>query len=322
MKLALFHGAWIAAAMTLGGCSFVAISAAPRKLQSAERTSQAQRADEVFWRTLHAGDYDGIPSAQKILMGAYLADPGDSKTAAHIGFLHVWRLSERARLADPGPTIVDHAALGRRFLQEAVALDPTDARYLGFLGSALLSEGAIHKDERLTRRGYYTLREAIDAWPEFNLFTAGYVLSAQPKGSERFKEALEWQWTTLDRCAGTRIDRQNPDFRPYMASETNSGPKRVCWNSWIAPHNFEGFFLNFGDMLVKAGEWKTAKVAYANAKHSSSYSEWTLAPVLEERIQSAENNVEKFAAPAVKRAGIEPAMMLQSKFACVACHQK
>jgi len=25
-------------------------------------------------------------------------------------------------------------------------------------------------------------------------------------------------------------------------------------HAWIAPHNFEGFFLNFGDMLVKAGQ--------------------------------------------------------------------
>lgn len=322
MKPPIFFGALIAAALTLAGCSLVAISAVPRKVETAARSSQAQAADEVFWQTLHSGDYDGIPHAQKLLMSAYLADPNDSKTAAHIGFLHVWRLSERARIAEPSPTIVDHAALGRRFLEEAVALDAADARYLGFLGTALLSEGAIHKDEKLTRRGYYMLRDSIEAWPEFNLFTAGYVLSAQPKTSERFKEALEWQWTTLDRCAGSRIDRKAPDFAAYMALATDSGPRSVCWNSWIAPHNFEGFFLNFGDMLVKAGDWRTAKVAYANAKLSASYSEWKLAPVLEARIQSAQSNVERFAAPAVKKSGNEPAMMLQSKFACVACHQK
>jgi len=39
-----------------------------------------------------------------------------------------------------------------------------------------------------------------------------------------------------------------------MSKKTKEGKKRVCWNSWIAPHNFEGFFLNMGDMLVKSGD--------------------------------------------------------------------
>jgi len=59
--------------------------------------------------------------------------------------------------------------------------------------------------------------------------------------------------------------------------------KRVCWNSWIAPHNFEGFFLNLGDMLVKAGDWQTAQKIYANAKLPKEYATWKYQAVLEER---------------------------------------
>jgi hypothetical protein len=32
------------------------------------------------------------------LTAAYLEDPRDAETAAHLGFSHVWRLSERVRL--------------------------------------------------------------------------------------------------------------------------------------------------------------------------------------------------------------------------------
>jgi len=128
------------------------------------------------------------------------------------------------------------------------AEDPADARKLGFLGGAMVAEGTVDQNEKLIRRGYYTLRDAIEAWPEFNLFTAGFVMSRTPSGSSQFREAVEWQWRTLDLCAEARIDRKNPDYSKAMALETRQGVKRACWNSWIAPHNFEGFFLNMGDM--------------------------------------------------------------------------
>src|SRR5262249_21127914 len=158
------------------------------------------------------------------------------------------------------------AVLSRRYFEEAVRLNPRDARYLGFYGAMLLSEGTIFKDEKLRRRGYFSLKDSIEAFPEFDYFTAGYVMAALPVDSPRFKEAVEYQWLKLDVCVGETIDRANPDYRRFMHLETKDGPKRVCWNSWIAPHNFEGFFLNFGDMLVKAGELDRAVSMYANAK--------------------------------------------------------
>ena len=186
------------------------------------------------------------------MKGAYLQAPDDPTTAAHVGFLHVWRIAERARLSAMAPSVTDDSVLARRYFSEAVALHPTEARYQGFLATTMLAEASIHKDEKLRRRGYYAMLDAVDAWPEFNLFTAGYVFSNQPAESAQFKEGLEMQWRTLDLCSGTRVDRRNPDFGSFMRLETQQGPKRVCWNSWITPHNFEGFFLNMGDMLVKS----------------------------------------------------------------------
>lgn len=297
----------------------IAIMVAPRKEAVASRSEAATRADELFWNTFHGGQYDGIQGALEALTAAYLRTPNDAKTAAHIAWLHNWRVAERARMSAVPATITDDTMLARRYFQEAVKLDPSDARYLGFLAGHLLAEGSLHQDERLTRRGYFMMRDAIDAWPEFNLFTGGFVFSRLPADSPRFREGLEWQWQTLDLCIGARLDRDNPDYSPYMALETKEGPKRACWNSWIAPHNFEGFFLNMGDMLVKSGNWQTAQKIYANARLPKSFATWKHRAVLEERIAKAQENVALFNAPD----GSSPTrIMINAEFACMACHQQ
>jgi len=183
-----------------------------------------------------------------------------------------------------------------------------------------MAEGTIHKDEKMVRRGYFTMKDAVAAWPEFNLFTAGYTASTQPVDSERYRDALEQQWRNLDVCVAERVDRANPDYARYMRLETREGPKRVCWNSWIAPHNFEGFFLNFGDMLVKAGQVETALTMYGNARLAREFPAWPYRAVLEARIAGAAANVEAFRksdpAPGA------PTLMVRSPFACTACHQE
>jgi hypothetical protein len=216
-------------------------------------------------------------------------------------------------------TITDDTMLARRYFQEAVKLDPSDARYLGFLAGHTIAEGNLHKDEKLTREGYFMLLDSIKAWPEFNLFTGGYVMSRLPADSPKFREGLEWQWRTLDECIEGKIDRANPDYSKYMSLETREGKKRACWNSWIAPHNFEGFFLNMGDMLVKSGDWQTAQKIYANAKLSKEYASWKYQAVLDDRIKQAQDNVALFNAP---NETPKARIMINSEFSCTACHQQ
>lgn len=312
----------VALALSVSGCAYVAVATAPAKPSSATRTALALQADAVFWQTLHAGRYEDIGRALELNTAAYLENPGDALTAAHAGWLHIWRLAESGRLAQVPATITNDAVMARKYFEEAVRLQPGEARFQGFLGSALLAEGSIHRDEKLTRRGYYTLLDSIAAWPEFNLFTAGYSMSRLPADSARFKEALEMQWRTLDLCAGQAVDRLDPDFGRYMALATTSGPKRACWNSWIAPHNFEGFFLNMGDMLVKAGEVATARKIYANARHSPTYSEWKHRSLLEQRIAQAPDNVQSFNAVPGSQGGDDKRQMFQTTVACMACHQQ
>jgi hypothetical protein len=299
--------------------SRIAVQLAPKKQAAKTRSEAALKADEVFWQTFHNGEYEKIPHALEIVTAAYVQTPNDAVTAAHVAWLHMWRLSEQARNDSVPVTITDDMMLSRRYFQEAVKLDPSEARYLGFLAAITLAEGELHKDEQITREGYFMLRDSITAWPEFNLFTGGYIMSRLPPDSPRFHEGLEWQWRTLDVCFEVKLDRANPDYSRYMSKETREGRKRPCWNSWIAPHNFEGFFLNMGDMLVKAGDWQTAQKIYANAKLSKQYASWKYQTVLDDRIKQAQGNVALFKA---SKDTAKARIMVNAEFACTVCHRQ
>jgi hypothetical protein len=319
----------------LSGCENLAVQFTSPKKPVSSHGRLAKMAEQKFWHTLHHGDYFNIPEANNLLMAAYVENPNDPHLAAHIGFLHIWQITERNRMQNIPPEMVDNIILSTKYFSDAVQLDPADARYLGFLGDSKLMEGKIFNDEREQVHGYFTLKRAMGMWPEFNNFTAGYVMSSLPAHSDHFKEGLKWQWETLDACAMQRVSHQHPDFSPFMKYETQTGPKRACWNSWIAPYNFEGFFLNMGDMLVKSGDWQTGIKIYRNARLASNYYSWPYREFLERRIAHARENVRHFQQEPlgckIKKDGRvyqsyqqhpDKMIMFNSGYGCMACHQQ
>lgn len=302
----------------LSGCASIAISAAPPKKASPAQSPQSKEANDAFWSALHAGAYDQIPAVKEQLQRAYLADPFDAVTTAHLGFLHLWRIAERERLEQPQASLTDDMLLSERYFREAVEMTH-DPRYLGFLAGTELANGTIHKDERVLRTGFFRMNDAVAAFPQFNLFSRGYGRSGFAYDSERYKQGVEDMWTNIESCFGSKLDRTNPDYTPFMVQETTEGEKRVCWNGWIAPHNHEGFALNLGDMLVKQGDVKAARRMYENAKLSKTYAKWPYRDTLEQRIADAEANVEYFRLPADKQPKGHR-MMFNSQMNCSGCH--
>lgn len=300
------------------GCSPRSQEVPPRPPRGEARVPLAVTADSLFWRTLHAGAYDSIARALFVLKAAYLQNPADRQTAAHIGFMHAWHIAERSRSGQVNPAITDDAVLARRYFDLAVANSPTyDARFHGFGAVFRMVEGDIHRDPALWADGLRRGREAIRVWPEFNWFTIGYALSGKPDTSALFREGLEMQWKTVDACGRTTVDRSNPTAEVALAAlRTESDPLRLraCTNTWIAPHNMEGFFLNMGDMVVKSGDWRAGQKVYQLAKGVDAYPTWPYREILEARIREAEQNVGVF------RRENAP-MMFSSKFSCSACHQ-
>ncbi|QLH44046.1 MAG: hypothetical protein HWD59_07665 [Coxiellaceae bacterium] len=309
--------------LLVAGCDKLAVAFAPAKKPILADTPLATQAKRQFWMTLHQGHYDRLPETTELLTAAYLQYPNDPELAAYLGFAHIWWISERQRLTQLPPNIVNHIILAHKYFADAHELAPNDARILGFYGVSQLVEGKLFANQREQTKGYLTLKRAIHAWPQFNYFTASYPLSTLPRDDKLFRQALAWQWRTLDICAGKKVDRRNPDYTPYMHLQTTQGTSRACWNSWIAPHNFEGFFLNMGDMLVKQGDWQTAIKIYNNAKLSPHYSQWPYKDILQTRITNAKTNVEKFnQSTPLTAMPPRPTIMFNSRFSCMACHQE
>ena len=282
------------------------------------RTPAAIAADEAFWRTLHEGDYDGIAGRLIQLKGAYLQDSADSTTAAHIAFLHTWRIAERARQSKILPNITDDAILANRYFQLANARSSLyDARFHGFSAVMQMVEADIFHDDELWSAGLKHGRESIANWPEFNWFSIGFALSGKADTSALFREALEMQWKTLDSCERKSVSRTNPTIKAGLGEgldEPDLLKRRACYNSMIAPHNIEGFFLNMGDMVLRSGDWRTAQRVYALAKDSQTFDSWPYRETLEARIQNAEHDAASFQHDGNR-------LMLRSPFACTACHQ-
>lgn len=296
----------------------LALLTAPDKTSKPSSTELAEKAKRVFWENLHAGSYDQLPETLKLLTAAYLENPRDAQIALLLAHSHLWKVSERFRESEQDPRITDSLVLADKYFTEALRLNPHDARILGWLGGVKLALGRIHADEKLSREGYYMLLDGIDRFPEFNYFSACFVLSGLPGDGARFKEGVAYAWKNLDACIDEKINRRNPSYSRYLRLETRTGPKRVCWNSWIAPHNFEGFFLNMGDMLTKNGDVETAMTIYENARLSKGYESWKYKPVLEARIIRAGERAKLYRRDSKN----PPEIMFNSAYACVGCHAK
>jgi len=172
------------------------------------------------------------------------------------------------------------------------------------------------------RQGYFLGQEANRKFPEFNYFTISVALATLPHTDPRFKEAVAMQWKLLDSCNSWDDLKLNLTREEY--AKRFPGTKRVCWDSWIAPHNMKGTLLHMGDILVKDGDWRGGVDIYQRIKAIPDYENWPMKEFLEERIRNAESNVEHFRIDYTDRLTehvTRPAMLVHTGYFCVSCHQ-
>jgi hypothetical protein len=309
---------------TLSSCAFFAETFTASKTYSLKQTPLGITANKYFWDNFHQGNYDSINNIVNNLLLALNENPNDLKTTVHLGFTHVWAVSERQRIQYPTPEVMENLFLARRYFTEGYTMNDNDPRILGFMADMELAEGQIFNNNLLQVHGYFDGMKAINMWPQFNKFTIGYAFSQLDSKNERYNQAVEWQYETVNDCACYDYEHniKYKEMSELIKKSTDPDVKRACWNGWIAPHNFEGFFLNFGDMLVKKGNWGAGIEMYKAAKLSDSYAEWPYKDMLEERIIYANENVKNFNAPLNEQnLSSQKVILFNSKAACMSCHQ-
>ena len=309
---------------TLIGCNYLATTFTAKKEYSINQSELSKKANKYFWDNYHQGNYDSIPQMINILNLALQETPNDLISTTHLGFVHVWALSERQRLENPNPAITEHIILSHKYFEEANLMNKHDIRVMGFLADLKLAEGSIFDNKKQQTEGYFLGLKAIERWPQFNKFTLGYFISSLDRTDKNFKKGLEWQYTTIDDCACEKNTR-NTDYKSAIdkiRKSKNPMITRACWNTWIAPHNWEGFCLNWGDMLIKNGNIEEGIRIYKLAKESDNYAEWPFKKILDERIINANNNVSDFNKP-INETNLknQNVIMFNSKISCMSCHQ-
>jgi len=311
------------------GCAFM-LSYIRDKQPSLHETREAQEANEYMWEQFHLGNYDSIPSILEKLNDAYETDPNNVKVTAHLGFVYLWTFSERVR-QDLKVRMLENVFLSNRFFKEAMILNPKDPRLDGFQAAVQLCEGALTNNREMLATSYFSGLKAIKKWPQFNRFALGYVESQLDTGSKIYKQGLRYQWHILNECSEMKLTKEKILECPNelltrlfntINNSTNPKIKRACGNTWIAPHNWEGFFLNLGDMLVKAGELNDAKIIYNAAKYAPSFNQWVYKNVIDKRIAEMNENKEAFNRHQnLIHLSYMPQMMINSEMSCMGCHE-
>ncbi len=288
-------------------------------------TPLSRSANTYFWDQFHRGNYDSIPPVLEKLTAAYLDNPNDIRTITHLGFTHMWAIAEHQNISNP--RVIEHATLAQKYFGESYRMNPHDTRILSFLSSVKLRNGSISNDEGLVKDGYLNGLKAIREWESFSTFSLGYTMSSLPHTDEKFQEALKLMGNLASGYAENfnpkRSKTQLTISKMKVLDKANLSKDRVFFNSWVVPHNIEGFFMAYGDMLVKNGDWEQGVDVYKLARFSEQYESWDYKNVLENRIINARANVESFRKKTSRgqKSEIDKTMLVQTRISCRSCHQ-
>ena len=251
-----------------------------------------QAAIDRFWQVYHGNDYSQIPQVEEQLQQAVHLDPRNPTLHALLGAAHFWHIGELAR--DPNqhdPALAQDMPDAVAQFTQALDLDyythhlpgyVNDDHLPGYLGITTVHLGQITGNPALIAKGDQVLDFAAYQFPEFNNFNRWAGHNSDARDTASYREALNSLWQGLDACAGTTVDRTNPDLKPYLALHTSVGRKKACW--WegdLAPYSFEGYMLNLGNGLLKAGQVEQARIVFHNAHYAANYDSWPYRDVLE-----------------------------------------
>jgi len=224
-------------------------------------------ADAAFWQTLH-GEASRDEEALTLFQQAVDLNPSDARSHFLLGMTHLYRFGRGLSGYDSfDDAAKEEITRANASLDLAVLHAPENRAYPGFRGAATYMNGVVHADQALVDLGVERLRASIELWPLFNRFSfLGTVAAVAPAGSALFEEAY-----------GYLLDALSPEGLLECTG-------RLCGNEGLAPRNFQGSGILFGDILAKGGDATRARGWYQFAAASS---DWVFADLAQERVDTA-----------------------------------
>jgi len=264
---------------------------------------------------LTAGDHDKVIQVIADVDEAVTKDPSDGRATFYSAIMRFWQLGEEIDLpASPADLVTETHTMIDRF-RTAQAELPNDDRAPAFGGLAKVVIGNIFKDSDMHAEGMSDIDEGIRIFPAYSHFLRALASAEEPADSEGFATVLPHMQAVLDTCGA----KQGADGTTEYLEGPLPSALRVCNDDGIVPHVWEGFLLNYGDLLLKAGKSADeARVMYRSAKLAPRFDKWPFAPALQARIDGADDRAALYADG---DASNDPKIWLQEGHICTGCHQ-
>jgi hypothetical protein len=267
---------------------------------------------ETAYTALVNGQSDKTPALLAAIDTMVQEDPENGRAALYSGFMGLWEMDQgqlsEAELLGTATTTVKRFAVARQLL-------PNDDRTSGILGLARVKVGKATANSDMVSQGMANLDDGIAVFPAYAHFLRAQATDAAPGNSADFADAISHMFAVLDAC------REVPDASGvyiYQVGPLDRG-RRPCNDEGIVLHVFEGFFLHFGDYLLKAG-WTADKVRpiYRSATTSPTFGHWPFASLLQERIDQADQRAALYADGDPTN---DPTLFSTSGHECLGCHE-
>jgi hypothetical protein len=286
---------------------------------------KAAAAKALFHEAFLSGNYDRVGEAQAALKAVYDEDPniGEGETAMLLGATSLWSAAEwRRNPARGNDALLQEVVQGDEVLKVSIKTRTNDGRAFMFAGVARSLRAQLERSQTLNQESSALFEQGISLYPEFSLVGIAFAGASAPINSPPFAAAVKSTWDNINLCVGGELNRDNPDFSPFMHlyKERPTRPQLACWGSpEVAPHNLEGFFVLMGDLLVKNNQPQQAIRIYNNAKLLPRYGEWRYQGVLADRIDSAVRNAALYRD---SNPANDPPTLASASYQCAICHQK
>lgn len=218
---------------------------------------------------------------------ATAVDPKDGYAMFYSGALRLMLLAQTSTLGDVIASPIRISEVLTR-LEKAHGLLPDDFRVTSFLALSQTMAGGLLGDAKLLDEGLSMFELGLAQHKPYGHFLRAIALAPQPRDDAKFELAVSDMLAAATECGYPEGDA-TARYR-YPSEPTRSVSPHVCLNEGFVPHVWEGFFIAYGDIALKAG-WKAdqARALYRSAQSAPGYDTWPFADVLEARIEDADN---------------------------------
>ncbi|HVW28753.1 MAG TPA: hypothetical protein VHC69_25480 [Polyangiaceae bacterium] len=264
---------------------------------------------------LTAGEQDRVTQVIADVDDEVAKDPTDGHATFYSAIMRFWQLGEEIDVpSNPVDELTEAQTMIDRF-RKAQAMLPDDDRAPAFGGLAKVVIGNITSNTDLQAEGMSDIEKGIQIFPAYSHFLRALASAESPAGSDAFAVVLPEMQAVLDTC-GAKTDASGGAVYPKGPLPTELRP---CNDEGIVPHVWEGFLLNYGDLLLKAGKSADeARAMYEGAKAAPRFDEWPYASTLQDRIDDADDRAALYADSDPSN---DPKIWMQDGHICTGCHQ-